>query len=32
MKRTSKIVSLFLVVVLAISSFVFGDISAGAVS
>ncbi len=31
MKRTSKIVSLFLVV-LAISSFVFGDISAGAVS
>ncbi|MGN1138474.1 MAG: hypothetical protein ACI4RM_03435 [Ruminococcus sp.] len=32
MKRTSKIVSLFLAVVLAISSFVFGDISAGAVS
>lgn len=32
MKRTSKIVSLFLVVVLAISSFVFGDISVGAVS
>ena len=32
MKRTSKIVSLFLVVVLAISSFAFGDISAGAVS
>lgn len=32
MKRTSRIISLFLVVVLAISSFVFGDISVGAVS